>query len=45
MEAYPVQGGGYMGMAFTGPMRLYEKAGFEETAHSGDVSIMRKKLA
>ena len=40
----PVQDGGYMGMAFTGPMRLYEKAGFEETARSGNVCVMRKQL-
>lgn len=44
VEAYPVQDGGYMGMAFTGPMRLYEKAGFEETARSGNVCVMRKQL-
>ena len=28
VEAYPVKDGGYMGMAFTGPMHMYEKAGF-----------------
>ena len=27
VEAYPVQDGGYLGMAFTGPVHMYEKAG------------------
>ena len=44
VEAYPVKDGGYMGMAFTGPMHMYEKAGFEVVGQNGDSYIMRKKL-
>ena len=45
VEAYPVKGGGYMGMAFTGPMHMYEKAGFKVVEQKGEAYIMRKELA
>ena len=45
VEAYPVKDGGYMGMAFTGPMRMYEKAGFEVVEQKGESFVMRKTLA
>ena len=44
VEAYPVQDGGYLGMAFTGPMRLYEKAGFVICDQINHVYVMRKQL-
>lgn len=44
VEAYPVKDGGYMGMAFTGPMRMYEKAGFEVVEQEGESFVMRKTL-
>ncbi len=44
VEAYPVKDGGYMGQAFTGPIHMYEKAGFEITAQNGESYIMRKTL-
>ena len=44
VEAYPVKDGGYMGMAFTGPIDMYEKAGFEIVEQQGKTCIMRKKL-
>ncbi|MBP5603378.1 MAG: GNAT family N-acetyltransferase [Treponema sp.] len=44
VEAYPVKDGGYMGMAFTGPMHMYEKAGFEVVSQTGETYIMRKNL-
>lgn len=44
VEAYPVKDGGYMGMAFTGPMRMYEKAGFEVVEQKGESFVMRKTL-
>lgn len=45
VEAYPVKSGGTMGKAFTGPMHLYEKAGFEVVAQKADTYIMRKRLS
>lgn len=45
VEAYPVKDGGTMGKAFTGPMHLYEKAGFEVVAQKADTYIMRKRLS
>ncbi|MBP5328434.1 MAG: GNAT family N-acetyltransferase [Spirochaetaceae bacterium] len=44
VEAYPVKNGGYMGKAFTGPMHLYEKAGFEIIAQEAETFVMRKQL-
>ena len=44
VESYPVKDGGYMGQAFTGPIHMYEKAGFEITAQNGESYIMRKTL-
>jgi GNAT superfamily N-acetyltransferase len=44
VEAYPVKDGGYMGMAFTGPMHMYEKAGFEVVSQNGKSYVMRKTL-
>ena len=44
VEAYPVKGGENIEMAFTGPLRLYEKAGFEIVELSGNTYTVRKKL-
>ena len=44
VEAYPVKDGENIEMAFTGPLRLYEKAGFEIFEQSGNTYTMRKKL-
>ena len=44
MAAYPVKEEGLQGMAFTGPKRLYEKAGFMVDARDGSTLVMRKKL-
>ena len=44
VEAYPVKDGGCMGMAFTGPMHMYEKAGFKVVSQNGESYIMRKTL-
>ena len=44
VEAYPVKDGGYMGMAFTGPMHMYEKAGFDVVEQKGEGFVMRKTL-
>ena len=43
MEAYPTEGA-IQRLAFTGPLRLYLKAGFEEYSRSGHTIIMRKAL-
>lgn len=45
VEAYPEKNGGTMGKAFTGPMHLYEKAGFEVVAQKADTYVMRKRLS
>ena len=42
-EAYPVEGA-QPALAFTGPLRLYEKAGFREYKRSGPAIVMRKAL-
>lgn len=44
VEAYPnaVSSGA---LSFTGPLRLYEKAGFKEHARRGSVIVMRKELS
>ncbi len=44
VEAYPVKDGGYLGMAFTGPARLYEKAGFTVCERINNTYVMRKQL-
>lgn len=44
VEAYPAADGGYNGIAFTGPVRLYEKCGFKTHAQKGNMLIMRKNL-
>ena len=44
VEAYPVKDGENIEMAFTGPLRLYEKAGFEIFELSGNTYTVRKKL-
>lgn len=44
VEGYPANDGGYDGIAFTGPMRLYEKLGFEVYEQKEDYAIVRKKL-
>ncbi len=45
VEGYPADGEGSQGPAFTGPKRLYEKAGFTLTARTGGTLVMRKPLA
>ena len=45
VEAYPVKGEGAQGPAFTGPRRLYEKAGFAIASEKGSMFVMRKQLA
>ena len=45
VEAYPVKDEGLQGLAFTGPKRLYEKAGFAVTALKGSTLVMRKHLS
>lgn len=44
VEAYPATDEGLQGLAFTGPKRLYEKAGFKVTAQKGGILVMRKQL-
>ena len=44
VEAYPVKDEGLQGLAFTGPKRLYKKAGFMVTARKGSTLVMRKPL-
>ncbi len=43
-EAYPMMSEGMNGLAFTGPKRLYEKAGFVAAAQRDGMYIMRKQL-
>ena len=43
VEAYP-EVGGQTSLAFTGPVRLYEKNGFSEFKNDGKTIIMRKHL-
>ena len=45
VEAYPAQDEGLMGLAFTGPKRLYEKAGFTVAEQKGNSLVMRKTLS
>lgn len=44
VEVYPVDRAKRSELAFTGPMRLYEKAGFTEYARRETMVIMRKAL-
>lgn len=44
VEAYPKEQVEDVSLAFTGPRRLYEKAGFTETRRRGSTVIMRKAL-
>ena len=44
VEAYPEDESQDSVMSFTGPYRLYEKAGFKEYGRMGSVIIMRKTL-
>ena len=44
VEAYPMISEGVQGLAFTGPKRLYEKAGFGIVEQRGNLLVMRKKL-
>ena len=43
VESYPTVSG-QTAMAFTGPVRLYEKNGFSEFMNDGKTIIMRKHL-
>ena len=45
VEAYPVNSKGMQALAFTGPKRLYEKAGFIVAAQRESMLIMRKQLS
>ena len=45
VEAYPAKDEGLQGLAFTGPKRLYEKAGFIVSALNGNTLVMRKQLS
>ncbi len=44
VEAYPRDKAGDSALSFTGPYRLFEKAGFEEYKRIGPTIIMRKAL-
>ena len=44
VEAYPAKDGGNLGKAFTGPMHMYEKAGFEVVSQADKFYVMRKEL-
>ncbi|MBR4710937.1 MAG: GNAT family N-acetyltransferase [Clostridia bacterium] len=44
VEAYPQVQAKDISLAFTGPRRLYEKAGFQEVGRRGSTVIMRKAL-
>ena len=45
VEAYPMKTVNEQGLAFTGPRRLYEKAGFSVWAERENLLVMRKRLA
>ncbi len=45
VESYPVKDEGMQGLAFTGPKRLYEKAGFTVATQKGNTLVMRKQLS
>ena len=44
VETYPMIGGGYAGMAYTGPVSMYEKRGFFVHEQHGEACVMRKRL-
>ncbi len=44
VEAYPTEQA-QNALAFTGPIRLYEKAGFTEFSRAGNTIVMRKALS
>ena len=44
VEAYPVKEAALPGLAFTGPRRLFEKAGFLLSGQKGNMLVMRKVL-
>ena len=44
VEAYPMISEGVQGLAFTGPKRLYEKAGFDIVEQRENLLVMRKKI-
>ena len=44
VEGYPKAGSENIQLAFTGPLRLYEKAGFTEYSRRGSTIVMRKAL-
>lgn len=44
VEVYPTEQEQRSELAYTGPMHLYEKAGFTEFARRGNTVIMRKAL-
>lgn len=44
VETYPAVNEGKSGLAFTGPIRLYEKAGFYHYEQRGNTVVMRKVL-
>ena len=43
-EAYPMKSESMNGLAFTGPKRLYEKAGFVVAAQRDNMYVIRKQL-
>lgn len=44
VEVYPVVHDAYEPLDFTGPIRLYEKAGFVRVSREGKMLVMQKKL-
>ena len=44
VEGYPMKSESDPGLAFPGPRRLYEKAGFRVAAQRGNTLVMRKEL-
>ena len=44
VEAYPMKSEGMNSLAFTGPKRLYEKAGFVVVTQRDNMYVMRKQL-
>lgn len=44
IEVYPQQSEGYSSFDFSGPIMMYQNAGFEEIERYGKTIVMRKKL-
>ena len=44
VEAYPQVKDGFSALDFTGSVRMYQNAGFEETNRHGKTAVMRKQL-